>query len=31
MTIQLRDYQAEAVNLVRQVFASGKRAPLLVK
>ena len=30
MTIQLRDYQAEAVNLVRQAFAAGRRAPLLV-
>lgn len=30
MTIQLRDYQSDAVNLVRQSFAAGKRAPLLV-
>ena len=30
MTIQLRPYQAAAVNGVRAAYAAGKRAPLLV-
>lgn len=30
MTIQLRPYQTSAVNGVRQAYAAGKRAPLLV-